>query len=210
MSDQLSLTRDVGRPKDEHGRFYTPSALAEIIVDELEFETFGPSLIVEPSVGAGAFVGPLRARWPGAAIVGVDVDAGAPGLAGCDAAHVGDWPVVASGWMFGRRPDLVVGNPPFTRSTGRTNDKGELIMEACAHLHVEAALALRPRVLAFILPWSYAGGVDRWAELLERHPPALLRPIAPRPWTRDVRETALYVWLEGVTTTTWSPLPRWR
>lgn len=226
MSTQPVLfDRVVGLAKDKHGRFFTPVELAAIIVEQIAVGVLGgrqPSLVVEPSVGDGSFVDPVRRWWPDAHLVGVDVDPGARGLRAVDGVVRGSWLELAPEWasMLGRRdihhpwmsqrPDVVLGNPPFTRGTGRMNAEGKEIMEAVAHLHVEAALALEPEVLAFILPWAYAGGVDRWEPLLERYRPAALRPIAPRPWTNDLRETALYVWVRGATRTDWDPLPRWK
>jgi hypothetical protein len=221
---QLSLVgRDVGRPKDPHGRFFTPAPLAAVIVDELVRHIGGArlSLIVEPSIGDGLFIDPVRKAWPDATLVGVDVDPQARGLERVDAGLNADWCAVAEEWVevlgsdvhhpvLRQRPELVIGNPPFTRGTGRVNDKGDEIIEPVAHLHVEAALSLRPMVCAFILPWAYAGGVERWNPILEEHPPAFIQPITPRPWGADMREVALYVWIEGVRETRRLPLPRWK
>jgi hypothetical protein len=219
----LLFDRVVGSPRDALGRFFTPPRLADIIVDEIAVRVgCGMSLVVEPSIGAGAFVTPFRRAFPMAHVVGVDLDPAAEGQQRVDDAYIADWLELAEEWahvlerdvhhpVFAQRPDVIAGNPPFTKDSGRRNEKGEPIMEQVAHLHVLASLKLKPRACGFILPWSYTGGVDRWAELLEEHPPALLAPAAPRPWTKDVREVGLYLWIRDYTgPTVWQPLPRWR
>src|SRR6478736_5920944 len=93
-------------PHDALGRYYTPQRLADLVVDALDAS---PDVVVEPSVGGGAFARAIRRRWPSARLVGVDVDPAARGLALCDEAIVDDWLSASSGMVA----DVVVGNPPF-------------------------------------------------------------------------------------------------
>lgn len=176
---------------DALDRFYTPDGLARACLATWGWR--GVRSVVEPSVGGGAFARAVRARWPGARIVGADIDPAAAGLALCDTALVGSWPELVEGGHI-ERPDIVVGNPPFT--------------DDAALRHVEAALDLGANTVALILPWAY-WGVERWAPLLDGRPPHIVRPIRPRPWPDRVREVALYVWeRNGRGTTSILPL-RW-
>ena len=81
----------LGLPHDPLDRFYTPPALAAVVCEWLLHHVRTPRRIVEPSVGAGAFVAAARRVWPTARIEGVDVDPDAAGLALCDSSRVGDW-----------------------------------------------------------------------------------------------------------------------
>jgi hypothetical protein len=177
-------------------RHYTPVALADAIVRETaettpEFILEPPDLIVEPNVGAGPFVMAYRKYFPKATIIGIDLDPDAPGLALCDEGLVGDWKELAAEWKrvldrgnvfhswMCQRPCIIGGNPPFDDSIA----------------HVEASLGLRPRMLSYILPLAY-WGVQEWTPLLRGRPqrPAVMRPIAGRPWPASVRETCVYEW----------------
>lgn len=97
--------------RDNLDRYYTPNDVAEKIVSDLaQVVLREPRLIVEPSVGQGAFVLAARRHWPNASIVGIDLDEEAEGLRLVDQAIVGDCLEVE------REPetiDLVLGNPPF-------------------------------------------------------------------------------------------------
>ena len=195
----LAVVRPVGDGLD---RCYTPLPLAQAIVDSLEIRP--TDLIVEPSVGGGSFVRALIKRLGRCSIVGVDLDSAAEGLRLVDPRLVGSWPDVAEDWRrripYGDHPgepDVIVGNPPFSGDT--------------AIPHVEAALDLKPRIVALILPWAFPA-VDRWAHLMDGdRRPALVRPIRPRPWGDKLRESALYVWTprEVVAETVMRPLV-WR
>jgi hypothetical protein len=171
---QLPLVRDVGRVGDELDRFYTPPALAELCVGTLH-KTGLPRTVLEPSLGAGAFARAARKRWPGANVIGFDVDPLAPGRADVDAFMCGDFPRE----QFARNVvDIVIGNPPFTGAIA----------------HVRQALHVGWRV-GLILPWSYLGGVERWRPLMTgQMAPYVVHPIAPRPWGDVVRETAFFIW----------------
>lgn len=193
---QLALDGvDVFGVGDELGRVYTPLALSRAIVAAIRIDGLVET-VVEPSVGGGSLVLAARERWPEAQYIGVDKDRGAKGFEDCDEVFLADWLEFAPEWakLIGRdvhstlivRPDLVIGNPDF----GRKDCKIPLA-------HTEAALSLRPRVCAFILPFSYLCN-KTWAPLLEKHPPFRVHRIIGRVW-RVVREVAVYEFHDGFT-----------
>lgn len=161
-------------PHDALGRYYTPQKLADLVVDAIDFDA--PGVVVDPSVGGGAFARAIRRRWASARLVGVDLDPEARGLALCDEAEVDDWLSASSNLVA----DVIVGNPDF----------------GAAREHVLAALACRPAICAFILPLANLG-VGEWASVFARYPLAVLRPIPGRPWPKNVRETAVFEWHRG-------------
>lgn len=94
--------------------YYTPEALAGQLVDTVAGYLRNPNLIVEPSVGGGAFVKACRARWPTASIVGVDLDPEAEGKAFVDRFYHADF---ATWEPEGESlADLVIGNPPYSHA----------------------------------------------------------------------------------------------
>jgi hypothetical protein len=198
-------------PRDALGRYYTPFALADLIINTIDAEVFGadyPSLVIEPSCGSGAFTSYITHRyWVPAECVAVDIDPNAAGLhTDGVTALCADWLTVAAAWT--RPVCAIVGNVPFTQDTGRTNRKGNPIIEQVAERHARACLALAPRVCGLILPWSLAGTVEGVA-LLNDYPPASIRPITPRPWP-NIREVALYLWVRGDVSGRYLPMPRWK
>lgn len=172
----------IGEVRDPLDRHYSPDALAMSCCEALRAEGItSPGVVVEPSVGGGSFARAVLRVWPGTRIVGVDVDPNAGGFAHVAERCVGDWPTSGAGW--GRCAGMVIGNPPFT---------GDSAMP-----HVVTARVVAP-VVALILPWSPLGGVAGWSSLMSgAGRPAVVWPIAPRPWGDHVRETALYLWREG-------------
>ena len=203
MTDQIALTRGVGRAHDEIDRHFTPDACADLLVRSVLRYRYGagytgvstPRLVVEPSVGGGAFARALRRHAPDAMVVGVDIDPAAEGRADVDKFVCADW--LTLDYSAGAA-DLIVGNPPFTGTT--------------AIAHVRRCLEVAD-VVALILPWAPLGGVAAWDELMDgEYRPNEVYPITPRPWPSSVRETALYVWESGVlpSTTSVRRIGRWR
>ena len=168
---------------DELDRMLTQGPLAELCLDRVlqRCPVSAVKLVVEPSVGGGAFVRAARKRLPKATVWGVDLDPTARGLELVDRSFVGvdtlDWAREVD-----QRPQLIVGNPPF----------------GPALEHVEALLALRPYRLALILPWDRVGRKG-WHDVFFGEPVEGMtwrevHPIRPRPWGQHVREVALFVW----------------
>lgn len=172
---------------DELDRCYTPQTLADAIVAWLTREILSrpPRVVLEPSVGGGAFVRAARKAWPRCTIVGVDLDSQAAGLQAVDTALVCDWLEVTADAL---RPhlqerghdddavDLVLGNPPF----------------GVALEHWQHGPAQWETMQALLMPWAYPG-VKQWQDPLKHARPGWVRPILGRPWPKRVRETGVYV-----------------
>ena len=180
MSLDLFGRSGVGEARDGLDRHFTPDALARVICQRIARIIDEPRIILEPSVGGGAFVRAARRTWPRAMIIGCDVDPMAEGRHIVDEFIEGDFPAID--WTSDAF-DLVLGNPPFSGAT--------------AIRHVEAAKAVGDAV-CFVLPWSPLGGVSRWAEHMSgTGAPSYAFPIAPRPWPKSIRETAAMLWRHG-------------
>ena len=101
MQHDLFGREGVGDVRDARDRHFTPDPLADVIIERLAKHIDPPAVVVEPSVGGGAFARAVRKRWPGAHIVGVDIDPDAEGFAFVDESVVGDWLEVARSSMSG-------------------------------------------------------------------------------------------------------------
>lgn len=126
MSKQAELDLLLGSPAvaavgDPLDRYYTFPHVAEAFVRCLPWDDLEGN-IIEPSVGAGAWLVPLDARYPRARLIAVDLDPRAAGLRSplLDKTITGDFVVEAhsprSGRPLPRRPEncTVIGNPPFS------------------------------------------------------------------------------------------------
>lgn len=103
----MSSTNRSGEGRIALDAYYTPDALASACVSVLT--DVAPEHVVEPSVGGGAFVRAVRARWPKAFVSGYDLDPEAKGAALCDDFYNTSWLTIAPT----SKPDLIVGNPPY-------------------------------------------------------------------------------------------------
>lgn len=172
--------------RDPLGRFYTPDWLAAACLRELERLGTGAlcldtdMLAIEPSVGGGGFVGPIRAALPKTQLLGVDLDPEAKGLGLCDRAVVGDWLDVAP--TITERVGLVVGNPKSDDPLGGDPH--------AAKRQVQAALALKPVWASFLLPVEYLA-TSGWMPLVRRLHAAR---IVPRRVWPNMRGVAQMVW----------------
>ena len=156
--------------------YYTPDALAAACVARCGIDV--GDLVVEPSVGGGAWVRALRAGVPVVHITGIDIDPTAAGLAGCDLSRVGSWTDEQIGLW-----DWSVGNPPYSD----------------AEAHVRASLARCDNVAA-LLRLSFLGSRQRVA-FWRAHPADEIVMLSPRPsftgGKTDTSEYALFIWRRG-------------
>lgn len=98
-------------------QFFTPAALAEHIVVQLAGVTRG-TLVLEPSAGGGALVGPALDQ--GASVIAVEIDQGLAGaLKILGQMRGGDLNVINTDFLnvpvLSITPTVVVMNPPFSR-----------------------------------------------------------------------------------------------
>lgn len=172
-------------PRDALDRYYTPDALARQLVYVLS--GVNPEVVVEPSVGDGAFARAVRARWPSAYILGVDAAPTTRAAECVDDLITDDWPVTALS-VLGQDPafavDLVVGNPPYRY----------------AEQHIGVALALRPKCAAFLLRLGFLAGAKH-AAFWRENPPSEVHVLSKRPsFTGDGRtdgsEYGWFVWCD--------------
>jgi len=178
----LIVEADTGVRRDLLDRYYTPPACALACLRDAAPFLPEPRRIVEPSVGAGAWVDAARELWPNAVVVGYDVDPDAAGLARCDERHVGDW------LELGGECDLLLGNPPYK------------LLAAWLARSVERAPS------SLYLLRGTALGSDRRAAWHEANPPARTWTVLPRPvWEgpsareqTDSSDPVLALWLRGL------------
>lgn len=173
---------------DPLGRRYTPDQVADRIVAYLASVALNPPpVVLEPSVGGGAFVRSFRRWWPAAKVIGVDIDPNAPGLELVDEAIVGDWLAVADRVIAEFAPRFIVGNPPFDDPRGGSPTRAQ------EHVHAMAAAITRVTHAALILPLAYLG-TQAWTALRAKHRLYGLQPVYGRPW-EVAREVAVYHWV---------------
>lgn len=137
--------QDTGKFRDTKDQFYTKRAIAELCVkgiyETLPWASAEETLWVEPSAGAGAFLGlplgPAVASPLGPTVIAIDKD---PKHAGVVRGDFLTWeaPVGAS-----EKPLIFFGNPPF----GRQGSIAKKFLEHCCAQGADA--------LAFILPRSF-------------------------------------------------------
>lgn len=181
----------VGLPNEERAAndaYWTPDQHARGIVrwlDERFFASTPPARVLEPSVGGGAFIGPIQETWPDARVEAIDVDPLAPGLQYADSSTAGDYmEIITTG-----RYDLCVGNPPYRE-------------DLVAWIERSRRSA---RVVAYLLRASFAGGVERQEWFSGSGKPSHVVVLSPRPkWEgpgarkqTDQADSYLFVWVEG-------------
>lgn len=184
------------RPSDPAGAYYTPRALADQIVNailpELAIET--PRRILEPAVGQGVFLQPLREAYPLARIHGIDLRAVALRRAAIldVVCELGDF---LDGAYLGHH-DLIIGNPPYDEA-----------LPFC-----KKAIVLAPTVV-FLLRLGFLASVRRLPFWLTQ-PPSRVWVVSKRPsFTGDNKtdqtDYCVVCWQAGIRTTTlhWLPPP---
>lgn len=183
------------QPRRDNDAYYTPDALAHACIGAIACPT--PRLVVEPSVGGGAFARAVHIRWAAAFVTGVDINPDAPGFTSCDHAVHAPWSHDTAEDIrlsAGARVDMIVGNPPYQG----------------AEEHVLVALDAAP-VVGMLLRLGWLAGQKRRSTIWNRHPPAAVHVLSRRPsftgGGTDASEYAFYVWdrarYDGDTFLTW-------
>jgi len=127
--------------RDTLDRFYSPTVLAEAIVDELPASIGKDSRgIWEPHVGGGAFARAVLRRWPKARLRVSDLDPTSPALLDMGG-ELGDFLTLSGA------PWLVIGNPPYSE----------------AEEHVRHALEVTQRHVVFVLRLAFLESATREA-----------------------------------------------
>ena len=165
-----STNRGVNR--DGLDRYYTEPHLADALVGLLD--VLPGHLVVEPSVGRGAFLRAARAR--ACEVVGIDIDPEAEGLALCRPADrvVGDLLTTSI------EADWYLGNPPYKHAEAH-------IRHAIEHSEVGCAFLLRLAFLESLKRWPF------W----QAHPPARVWVLSKRPsFTGGKTDSCAYAWFE--------------
>ena len=138
--------------------YYTPDDVAQRLVSLLPI---GPrDIVLEPSVGGGAFARALARMTPN--VDGIDIDPEASGLNDCHG-RLADF-LDLHLLECEQRPRWIVGNPPF-------NDAEE---------HVSHAIRNTERHVAFLLRLAFLESVKR-RPFWEAHPPRKVWVFSKRP-----------------------------
>jgi hypothetical protein len=144
--------------------YYTPAHVAARCVRWLAPRIPSVRTIVEPSVGAGAWVRAARAAWPDAVVDRYDVSPEAAGLTldvgPQDRSVIADWTLPTDGR---RQWDLALGNPPY--------QDVDVHIVRCLERSLWVALLLRETV---------TGGQSRYRTLWRDHRPAWIGKLPDR------------------------------
>lgn len=190
-----------GKPLDD--AHYTPDQCADACLGDLEERGLlvGVNYALEPSVGGGGFVRPLRRRRPKLHVTGVDIHKKAEGRALCDRQPLGKFLGMSLPPV-----DLAVGNPPYGGPDERRGRAPGDPRYVGAH-HAARCVELAP-VVGLILPleWMGVGYVNE--HLFGPHRPAYFRPL-PRVW-EVLRSPMWCVWVRGDTSFRNEGLLDWR
>lgn len=164
------MSSTTGRDRRPGDTYYTPDALAEVLVGVLDLG--GDEVIVEPHVGGGAFVRALHRNLHTGRMIGIDIDPSAPGLGYCSESRVADFLAVepfAADWL--------VGNPPY----------------GAAEEHIRHALSWGCNVgmLLRLAILESSGRVPLWTD----HPASEVYVLAQRPsFTGGKTDSCAYGW----------------
>jgi hypothetical protein len=164
-------------------QYFTPPEVAIACVRALNI--WPPLTILEPSVGGGAFLHAVHARWPKAYTLACDIDQELAAYSGADACLYGDFLDFVN---IGRSVDLVVGNPPYRHALEHVEHALDLVREGG---HV-----------AFLLRLGFLESRRR-AAFWKAHPLKELHVLCERPsFTGGGTDSAAYgffVWQKGHT-----------
>lgn len=177
--------------------YYTDPVLARCLVSTLrpEQKAMRGTHWLEPSAGGAAFVDAWHEQAEAANLMtALDINPEAPGLRrDYVRGHVGDFLKLRGT----KQPvDVVVGNPPYARGTGRFNEKGDEIMEPIAEAHVRKALSIvRPGgLVACLLRLAFSESKER-VPFWDQFPARKVWALAERPsFTGGKTDNCAYGW----------------
>ena len=180
----MSRTNRSGEGRISLDAYYTPDRLAEACLSTFS-PAVSPKVVVEPSVGGGAYARAIRKRWPNVHLVGYDLNKTAQGAALCDDFYWTNWATVAPT----QKCDMVLGNPPYSE----------------AEEHVELALrrVKSGGMVGMLLRLSFASGKGRVPFWQKRTQDLYsVHVLAERPsftgGTTDACDYGWFVWRPGV------------
>lgn len=186
----MSAANRKGVVRETLDRYYTPDDLARACVRVIPREF---RLIIEPSVGGGAFARACRERVYKPHIIGVDLDPGAAGFSVCDDIHVCDWLDVDPFTVHkSTRDRLVIGNPPYSS----------------AEQHIVHALEVAGRggMVATVLRLNFLAGKARGVGFWRNNPPSIVHVLSRRPsftgGGSDATDYGFFIWDR------WNQFPR--
>lgn len=184
--------------RDSLDRYYTPDSVTEAVVAEIlplfVDDPEGLSLVLEPSVGGGAWVRALSQHYPKVGVHGVDVDKEAAGFALCERSYR-----MSLEDFVEQHPDakgeyqLVIGNTPYRQAEEHVRLCLSLVEEGG---HV--VLVLREGFLGSLgrMRGLFAEHLPRWIVQLGRVPfegPGM----AANPGAVGVHNHVAIVWQRG-------------
>jgi methylase of polypeptide subunit release factors len=132
----------------QHGRFYTPESVAELVLSLVLGDRSPPRRLVDPSCGDGVFLRAARRRGIAAGrLFGRDIDAEA-----ARAAQAASGADIAVADLFDPHPldgrfDAVVGNPPYVRQERLGAAAKNRIAGGLAAVHPGTGTALWSRLV---------------------------------------------------------------
>jgi hypothetical protein len=178
------MSSTTGENRIESDKYYTPNPLAREVVRWVADDFFcgiGPGLILEPSIGAGAFANACREYWPSASITGVDSDCAAPGFAFASEIVPDRFEVATLQMPF----DLTVGNPPFSHAEEHAAKANDCTIGG---------------IVALLLRSGFFHGKRRTA-FWKQYPPMKEYRLVERPsftgGGTDSAEYSVFVWCPG-------------
>jgi len=192
-----STNRYNGDKRQAHDAYFTPPALARAVVGALDLPGLHPRpRILEPHVGEGAFLNAALERWPEATYVAFDV---VNRQAHCPPGGVFMCEDFLATHEYAKY-ELIIGNPPYSRPTGRFSKKGTPMMEHAAEDHVRKALALSNDYVVFLLRLAFLESRER-AKFWKAHPCWQVWALSERPsFTGGGTDSCAYgvfIWRKG-------------
>jgi len=176
-----------GSEREPEDQYFTRYPLALAICEKLKADGVitSPSVMMEPSAGAGAFVSAMAQTWEPRTLYANDMDctlmlpehwerarlrieAAHPGRTLPDGRLIaleGDFSDLETSTVPGIQ--AVVGNPPYKHAE--------------AHIRLAISLLAPGGAVAFLLPVNFLSGIKRVGSLYQLHPPEYVYVLDKRP-----------------------------